>query len=411
MGPEDDESLPPLRKPSQMYVDNYIARSGATPAPRTAALTPRSGPARKAARIFYPLEERCPAHYYPDLHLVSSGSMLMTRRTLLVMCVLQLIASIVILAGSDNLHNGVDRTFTVAANLVSSVASVLGFAGVLVNNRSLLLFFYINQLFGLSNVCTIFLMQLDENSSGVAACKMLRRGDLTDEQARQQGLDCDAVEGYQNVLLLVMLFLLGQLWASCLLAKTYMEMVQDLLNDNDDHALVDFIWERRRETWVQLRRFEDVVQRQFEARRCRPSPARACSRLLPRPRRRRLRTRPSLRRLAPLPLTSGGRSCGARWSTATARNATCIRRRRAPPSRRAERSSFASSLGACGLCFLSCPSHVSRAVLARCARRRARRLFLAPSREGWMGGFDGGRATVSLLPLVCLVISVLSNLR
>ena len=39
---------------------------------------------------------------------------------------------------------------------------------------------------------------------------------------------------------------------------------QDMLNDNDDHALVDFIWERRRETWVQLRRFEDVVQRQFE---------------------------------------------------------------------------------------------------------------------------------------------------
>jgi len=271
MGPEDDESLPPLRKPSQMYVDNYIARSGATPAPRTAALTPRSGPARKAARIFYPLEEKCPAHYYPDLHLVSSGFMLMTRRTLLVMCVLQLVASIVILVGSGNLHNGVDRTFTQAANLVSIVASVLGFAGVLVNNRSLLLFFYINQLFGLSNVCTIFLMQLDENSSGIAACKMLRRGDITEDQARVQNLDCDSVEGYQNVLLLVMLFLLMQLWASCLLAKTYMEMVQDLLNDNDDHALVDFIWERRRETWVQLRRFEDVVQRQFEVRRTPPA--------------------------------------------------------------------------------------------------------------------------------------------
>ena len=55
------------------------------------------------------------------------------------------------------------------------------------------------------------------------------------------------------VLLLVMLFLLMQLWASCLLAKTYMEMVQDMLNDNDDRALVDFIWERRRETWVSKR--------------------------------------------------------------------------------------------------------------------------------------------------------------
>ena len=326
MGPEDDESLPPLRKPSQMYVDNYIARSGATPAPRTAALTPRSGPARKAARIFYPLEEKCPAHYYPDLHLVSSGFMLMTRRTLLIMCVLQLVASIVILVGSGNLHNGVDRTFTQGANLVSMVASVLGFAGVLINNRSLLLFFYINQLFGLSNVCTIFLMQLDENSSGIAACQMLRRGDLTEDQARQQNLDCDAVEGYQNVLLLVMAFLLMQLWASCLLAKTYMEMVQDLLNDNDDRALVDFIWERRRETWVQLRRFEDVVQRQFEVQPTARRSLRTHATSLP------------LRPLGPLtPPAAVGRSCGARWSTATPRSATCSRRQRAPPSRHAER--------------------------------------------------------------------------
>ena len=29
-------------------------------------------------------------------------------------------------------------------------------------------------------------------------------------------------------------------------------------------ALVDFVWHRRRELWVQLERFEDVVQRQFE---------------------------------------------------------------------------------------------------------------------------------------------------
>jgi len=256
--------MPPLRKPSQMYVDNYIARSGATPAPRTAALTPRSGPARKAARIFYPLEEKCPAHYYPDLHLVNSGWMLLTRRTLLVICVTQLISCVIILAYAGNLHNETDRHFTSVANLIGSLAAVLGFLGVLINNRSLLLFFYINQLFGLSNVCTIFLMQLDENSSAHAACGMLYRGDLTQAQADQQHLDCAAVESYHGMLVSLMVLLLMQLWVSCLLAKTYMEMVQDLLNDNDDRALVDFIWERRRETWVQLRRFEDVVQRQFE---------------------------------------------------------------------------------------------------------------------------------------------------
>ena len=136
--------------------------------------------------------------------------------------------------------------------------------GVLVNNRSLLLFFYINQLFGLSNVCTIFLMQLDENSSAHAACMMVSRGEITQAQVEQQHLDCAAVEDFQGTVVTMMVLLLGQLWVSCLLAKTYMEMVQDLLNDNDDRALIDFIWERRRETWVQLRRFEDVVQRQFE---------------------------------------------------------------------------------------------------------------------------------------------------
>ena len=93
-GPEEDDSFPPLRKPSQLYVDNYIARSGTTPAPRTAALTPRQGPARKAARIFYPLEDKCPAHYYPDLHLVNDVWMLRTRRALQLMCTMQVVTKL-----------------------------------------------------------------------------------------------------------------------------------------------------------------------------------------------------------------------------------------------------------------------------------------------------------------------------
>ena len=151
-GPEEDDSFPPLRKPSQLYVDNYIARSGTTPAPRTAALTPRQGPARKAARIFYPLEDKCPAHYYPDLHLVNDVWMLRTRRALQLMCTMQVVMSVVLLLYSGSLHNPIDKTFTVATNVLGIVSAVLGFVGVLLNYRTLLLFLYINELFGLSNV-------------------------------------------------------------------------------------------------------------------------------------------------------------------------------------------------------------------------------------------------------------------
>ena len=90
------------------------------------------------------------------------------------------------------------------------------------------------------------------------------------------------------MMLVVLVALLTQLWVSCFLARTYSELLQDAANDADDKALVNFVWERRRETWVQarappprhhcgarivrerpraraqLRRFEDVVQRQFE---------------------------------------------------------------------------------------------------------------------------------------------------
>mmetsp|Transcript_16442 Transcript_16442/g.33195 ORF Transcript_16442/g.33195 Transcript_16442/m.33195 type:complete len:299 (-) Transcript_16442:253-1149(-) len=264
MATDDAESFPPLRKPSQSYVDNYIARSGATPAPRTAALTPRQGPARKAARIFYPLEDKCPVHYYPDLHLVNDVWMVRTRRALQLMCTMQVVMSVVLLLYSGSLHNEVDKTFTCATNLLGIFAAMLGFVGILLNYRTLLLFLYINELFGLSNVCTVFLMRLDDNHSSMVSCEMLDRGELSQAQVTEMGLDCDEVRSTQHAIVVMMSVLLAQLWLTCLLSKTYMEMVQDHLNDGDDHALIDFIWERRRETWIQLRRFEDVVQRQFE---------------------------------------------------------------------------------------------------------------------------------------------------
>ena len=107
-------------------------------------------------------------------------------------------------------------------------------------------------------------MRLDDNSSSIASCDMFDRGELSQAQVEQMGLDCDEARSTQQAVVVMMSLLLAQLWLTCLLSKTYMEMVQDHLNDSDDHSLIDFIWERRRETWIQLRRFEDVVQRQFE---------------------------------------------------------------------------------------------------------------------------------------------------
>ncbi len=41
-------------------------------------------------------------------------------------------------------------------------------------------------------------------------------------------------------------------------------MLHEKENDEADHAVVDFVWQRRGETWAKLEKFEDVVQRQFE---------------------------------------------------------------------------------------------------------------------------------------------------
>ena len=42
------------------------------------------------------------------------------------------------------------------------------------------------------------------------------------------------------------------------------EMLKDMQNDQHDAELVNFVWQRRGETWAKLEKFEDVVQRQFE---------------------------------------------------------------------------------------------------------------------------------------------------
>ncbi|EOD16286.1 hypothetical protein EMIHUDRAFT_210626 [Emiliania huxleyi CCMP1516] len=127
-----------------------------------------------------------------------------------------------------------------------------------------LTFFYINQLWSLSNVCTFFVMYFSSYEQQLTACRLLERGDIDAVEARARELGCDGIEARHHTLLGVMGTLLIQLWISCYLARTYSETLQDLANDADDAALVQFVWARRRETWQQLRRFEDVVGRQFE---------------------------------------------------------------------------------------------------------------------------------------------------
>ena len=86
-----DAQAPDLRKPSQTYVNSYIARRAdpASPAPSCLSPTPSSAPRGRSKRIFYQLEEACPAHYYPKLKEVDPHTMLLLRRLLVAMCMLQ----------------------------------------------------------------------------------------------------------------------------------------------------------------------------------------------------------------------------------------------------------------------------------------------------------------------------------
>lgn len=262
---------PPIDQGS-FQLRGIASRSDALPSPRVSpsvvGASSRSAaggpaPSRRAMRIFYPLEEECPAQYYPKLRTVDGRWMRLVRAALLVMCVMQLAASFYIYKHS-HMHDHVYELFTVGANALSALAALSGFLGVALESRGALLFFYINQLWSLSNVCTFFVMSMEAYEQQLTACRMLALGDMSADEAQSRELGCDGIEARHRMLLGVMGALLAQLWISCFLARTFSEMVQDMQSDDDDRQLVRFIWERRRETWQQLRRFEDVVQRQFE---------------------------------------------------------------------------------------------------------------------------------------------------
>jgi len=263
------DGVPSLPMPSQSYVEQVIARKLEPPSPRAQSngqlLTPRSGQSRKHMRIFYHLDEVCPEKYFPALHEVNQSRFRAIRHLLQVLCIVQLLASgtiLVLLEGK--LHDYVYELFTSGAVLLCGFAAFFGLLGVCFKNRALLLFFYINQLWSLSNVCTFFVMYMQSNESTRKACSLLLRGDLSAEQAVAMALDCTEVDRKNRETLVVMVTLLIQMWVSSFLCRTYSEMIQDMRSDDDDRALIEFAWQRRRDLWKELRRFEDVVQRQFE---------------------------------------------------------------------------------------------------------------------------------------------------
>jgi hypothetical protein len=269
--PSLDEPPPSLRKPSQAYVDSYIARRGDARTP--GAVTPASDalgggarPGRHAPRIFYKLETSCPAHYYPKLH-ASSSSIRTMRVLLLVLCVVQLVIAFAILyatAVTGYLHDPFHEVFTEGVASLCAFAACAGFVGVCASSRPMLLFLYINQLWSLSNVSTFAVIYLTTDEQSATACHLFATGELSRQQLEDRGLDCAAAAAAGRLLGAGLLFLIVELWSLCFLCKIYSEMLMDAENDEADAALVDFVWKRRGETWAKLEKFEDVVQRQFE---------------------------------------------------------------------------------------------------------------------------------------------------
>lgn len=141
------EQTPDLRKPSQTYVNNYMQRRlDQTSSPGTSSA---SAPRGRVQRIFYQLEEACPVHYYPKLKEVDPRTMLLLRRILLVMCLLQLIFSLSILYLTYVLrfhHDSLNELFTYVFSSLCAFAAFIGLVGTCFNSRAMLLFFYINQL-------------------------------------------------------------------------------------------------------------------------------------------------------------------------------------------------------------------------------------------------------------------------
>ena len=263
-----DDAPPSVRKPSQAYVDRYISQRNAPPGVGTTpAEVPASPRARHAPRIFYRLEHKCPEHYYARLHTTSQSSRSAMRAVLLLLCIVQLAVALGILYATEMaqfLHDPFHEYFTAAVAALCAFAACAGFVGVCASSRPMLLLLYINQLWSLSNVSTFAVIFLTSETQSATACRLFASGELSPQQLRDQGLDCDDVARTARLLGTGLLSLILLLWAVCFFSKLYSEMLQDAQNDGHDAELINFVWQRRGETWAKLEKFEDVVQRQFE---------------------------------------------------------------------------------------------------------------------------------------------------
>ena len=258
------DSTPSVRKPSQQYMDSAAVRATASVLVQGSVASSR-GAGRP--RIFSALPVDCPSQYYPEMIFTSPDTMRAFRSWLLLLCTTQVAVALgmyYIVSATHVLHDPLSEMFTEAVAALCAIAACVGIVGVCASSRPMLLFFYINQLWGLANLSTFAVISLSSADQSSAACRLFREGELTRAQLADRGLDCDAVQRTTRHVSYAVGFLLLLLLASCFLAKAYSEKLQDKENDEQDRALVNFVWQRRRETWAKLEKFEDLVLRQFE---------------------------------------------------------------------------------------------------------------------------------------------------
>lgn len=216
----------------------------------------------RALKAFYPLEEKCPEHYYPKLREVNPRKLALVRSSLVGFSLLQ-VGVAYWLYDTAPLHETTYNIFAEASTVLCAAAALCGVAGVGLSSRALLLMSYVTQIWSLSNVCTFLVMHLADHEQETTACRMMELGDLPGAEAGARLACGGAADETHRMVVRAMGALLALLWATSFLGRTYSEMLQDAANDADDRALVDFVWARRRETWLQLQKFEGTVTTQF----------------------------------------------------------------------------------------------------------------------------------------------------
>lgn len=270
------DGLPTLKKPSQQYVDAYIARRGYYEA-AACSTPPLSVPplggadaavrGRHAPRIFYALDKECPPVYYSQLRQANPAVIRVLRLLLLLLCSTQAALSLALLYAASTtrvLHDSFSETFTEAVLSLCAFAALAGLVGVCARSRPMLLFFYINQLWSLANVTTFTLANLGDDAQVDVACRLYAKGELSLGQVRDRGLDCDGQARLHAYLNWSLALLVGHLLVGCFFSKVYSNNLQDVEADEVNRGIVNFVWQRRGEIWSKLEKFEDIVQRQFE---------------------------------------------------------------------------------------------------------------------------------------------------